>query len=77
MFRHYIILWKITGSSCHGYTFCVAAEYLTTANMEAEEPCKRKPTKKPTYESTWFSKDRITGYGEVLNAHSEIASITS
>lgn len=30
-----------------------------------------------TYESTWFSKDRMTGYGEVLNALSAIASITS
>ena len=30
-----------------------------------------------TYESTWFSKDRMTGYGEVLKALSAIASITS
>lgn len=30
-----------------------------------------------TYESTWFSKDRMRGYGEVLNALSAIASITS
>lgn len=32
---------------------------------------------KVTYESTWFSKDRIRGYGEVLKALSAIASITS
>lgn len=30
-----------------------------------------------TYESTWFSKDRMRGYGEVLKALSAIASITS
>ena len=30
-----------------------------------------------TYESTWFSKDRMTGYGDVLKALSAIASITS
>lgn len=30
-----------------------------------------------TYESTWFSKDRMTGYGEVLKALSAMASITS
>ncbi len=30
-----------------------------------------------TYESTWFSKDRMMGKGEVLKAHSAIASITS
>ena len=32
---------------------------------------------KVTYESTWFSKDRMTGKGEVLKAHSAMASITS
>lgn len=30
-----------------------------------------------TYESTWFSKDKMMGKGEVLKAHSAIASITS
>ena len=30
-----------------------------------------------THESTWFSKDRMMGKGEVLKAHSAIASITS
>lgn len=30
-----------------------------------------------TYDSTWFSNDRMTGYGEVLNALSAIASRTS
>lgn len=30
-----------------------------------------------TYESTWFSKDRMTGYGEVLKALSAMASMTS
>jgi hypothetical protein len=30
-----------------------------------------------TYESTWFSNERRIGKGEVLNAHSAIASITS
>lgn len=30
-----------------------------------------------TYESTWFSKDRMTGYGEALKALSAIASSTS
>lgn len=30
-----------------------------------------------THESTWFSKDRRMGNGDVLNAHSAIASITS
>lgn len=30
-----------------------------------------------THESTWFSKDRMRGYGEVLKALSAIASITS
>lgn len=29
------------------------------------------------YESTWFSKERMTGYGEVLKALSAMASITS
>ena len=29
------------------------------------------------HESTWFSKDRMTGKGDVLKAHSEMASITS
>lgn len=32
---------------------------------------------KMTYESTWFSNDRMMGKGEVLKAHSAIASITS
>lgn len=30
-----------------------------------------------TYESTWFSKERMTGKGEVLKAHPAMASITS
>lgn len=30
-----------------------------------------------TYESTWFSKDKMMGKGDVLKAHSAIASITS
>lgn len=30
-----------------------------------------------THESTWFSKERVTGYGEVLKALSAMASITS
>lgn len=30
-----------------------------------------------TYESTWFSNESRIGKGEVLNAHSAIASITS
>lgn len=30
-----------------------------------------------TYESTWFSKDRMTGNGDVLKALSAMASITS
>lgn len=30
-----------------------------------------------THESTWFSKERITGYGDVLKALSAMASITS
>lgn len=30
-----------------------------------------------TYESTWFSKERMTGYGDVLKALSAMASITS
>lgn len=39
--------------------------------------CPKKEEISCTYESTWFSKDRIRGYGEVLNALSAIASITS
>lgn len=30
-----------------------------------------------SHESTWFSKDSMTGNGEVLKAHSAMASITS
>lgn len=30
-----------------------------------------------TYESTWFSNESRIGKGDVLNAHSAIASITS
>lgn len=30
-----------------------------------------------THESTWFSNDRMTGYGEVLKALSAMASIAS
>lgn len=36
-----------------------------------------KTHRRATYESTWFSKDRMTGYGEVLKALSAMASITS
>lgn len=33
--------------------------------------------KKGSYESTWFSNERMTGNFEVLNALSAMASITS
>lgn len=40
-------------------------------------PSRRHRQRKVTHESTWFSKDRMRGYGEVLKALSAIASITS
>lgn len=40
-------------------------------------PEEKKTSSVYTYESTWFSKDRMTGNGDVLKAHSAMASITS
>lgn len=38
---------------------------------------KKNVNERDSYESTWFSKDSMTGKGEVLKAHSAMASITS
>lgn len=54
---------------------CLALAEEGTRHWESPET----PTApaQATYESTWFSKERMTGYGEVLKALSAMASITS
>lgn len=42
-----------------------------------ESPTSPTAPAQATYESTWFSKERMTGYGDVLKALSAMASITS
>lgn len=42
-----------------------------------KSPKSPTPPMEETYESTWFSKERMTGYGDVLKALSAMASITS
>lgn len=45
--------------------------------MKRSEGKLQRKRRNKTYESTWFSKDKMTGNGEVLKALSAIASITS
>lgn len=55
----------------------IASLLVAMAAVDCEDQTLHRPPAQETYESTWFSNDRMTGKGEVLKAHSAMASITS